>query len=811
MHRIRTIAVCLIPALVLASAQPALSAEPLADKVKSSLDKGIGYLKKRQENRGGEWNWENSELLNQAWSGGTSCLATLALLTAGVNPTEREIQRAMPYIRSLKPTQTYVVALQAMVLAEIGEAKDLNIIQNDVDFLLKSRMRPGGELMGWSYGMEGHVDADNSNTQYALLGLLAGRQAGAKIDQKDWEEIQRFYIRTQIKVEPRSGGWPYRPTSHGTEMRDGPSHSMTCAGLSGLFIASVELNSNKQEFDPATGIAQKCGLYEENDAVAKGMNWLARNFKFEMAGEMHRATFYNVYGIERVGRLSGQRFIGEHDWYREGCELLCGVKPSDLHQADDGSWRMGAGIDNMPVISTSFALLFLSKGRTPILISKLAFDGMDNNKLDWNHKHSDARHLVEYASKNLFKKQPLAWQIFDPRLADIEKEDRFNEELSNLLQSPVLYMTGHAAPNLTPRQIELLRRYIDEGGFIFAEACCGSKAFAEGFRKLMDKVFNRESQLITLRPEHPIWSAHIPLDPAEFIRGRPTEELIQCIERGCKTVVVFSPQPMAGYWEDSKFMPQNNKEATARGELTYQFAGNVIAYATGLEMPKPRLTKVELTDRTEEKNVPRSEMVLAQLRHDGDWHPAPQALRNLAAYLRGHFQLDVALTKEEVRPSDTNLPQYKFMYMHGRRQFTIEDEEVRNIRNNLLTGATLFGDACCGASEYDKAFRDLVSKLYPDKKLERIPLDDYLYSEKLNGRAITSVKCRKGEAASVSEYTDMPPELEGVKVGNRWVIIYSKFDIGCALEKSKSSACKGHDHESAQILAAAAVLYSLKR
>jgi hypothetical protein len=327
----------------------------------------------------------------------------------------------------------------------------------------------------------------------------------------------------------------------------------------------------------------------------------------------------------------------------------------------------------------------------------------------------------------------------------------------------------------------------------------------------MEKVFERQSQLVPLPAEHPIWSAHMPLDPAEFIAGRTGDQMIQCIERGCKTVVVFSPQPLAGYWEDSQFMPQGNLPPTSRGELAYRFAGNVIAYATGLEMPKPRLSKVELTDRSEEKNVLRHSLKLAQLRHDGDWQPAPQAMRNLATYLRGHFQLDVSLTKEEVRPSDSNLLQYKFMYMHGRREFTVDDDEVKNIRNNLRSGATLFADACCGAGEFDKGFRALAGKLYPDKKLERIPLDDYLYSEKLNGKAITSVKCRKGEAVAVADYTDMPPELEGVKVDNRWVIIYSKYDIGCALEKSKSSACKGHDHESAQILAAAAVLYSLRR
>ena len=259
----------------------------------------------------------------------------------------------------------------------------------------------------------------------------------------------------------------------------------------------------------------------------------------------------------------------------------------------------------------------------------------------------------------------------------------------------------------------------------------------------------------------------------------------------------------AGSCRKSNLAPMN------RGELAYRFAGNVIAYATGLEMPKPRLTKVELTERGEEKGVNRHMIKLAQLRHDGDWQPAPQALRNLATHLRSQFQLDVALSKEEVRPSDTNLQQYKFMYMHGRREFTIEEEELKNIRINLSTGGTLFADACCGAGEFDKAFRSLAAKLYPDKKLERIPLDDFLYSEKLNGKVIATVKCRKGEGAGVAEYEDMPPELEGVKVDNRWVIIYSKYDIGCAWKKASRRPAKATTTRAPRFLRAAAVLYWL--
>jgi hypothetical protein len=60
-------------------------------------------------------------------------------------------------------------------------------------------------------------------------------------------------------------------------------------------------------------------------------------------------------------------------------------------------------------------------------------------------------------------------------------------------------------------------------------------------------------------------------------------------------------------------------------------------------------------------------------------------------------------------------------------------------------------------------------------------------------------------------YPIVEPALEGIKVDGRWVVIYSKYDIGCALEKHASTECLGHDHESAVKLASAIVMYALKR
>ena len=43
----------------------------------------------------------------------------------------------------------------------------------------------------------GNSIADNSNTQYALLGLYAAKQAGAKIDDSVWTPFRTYYKSTQ--------------------------------------------------------------------------------------------------------------------------------------------------------------------------------------------------------------------------------------------------------------------------------------------------------------------------------------------------------------------------------------------------------------------------------------------------------------------------------------------------------------------------------------------------------------------------------------------------------------------------------------
>lgn len=762
-----------IALLLIHSVAVAAEKEPLVDRVRTAIDRGVRYLRVQERGQG---KWEGDGLVDKP--GGITALAMLALLNSGIPADDPMIRRGLTYLRTVEPRFTYVVGLQTMVFAEVRDPRDRPAIQRNVDWLVEARVMRNGEMLGWTYTSDGGLP-DNSNTQYALLGLHAGRQGGAKIDAGVWQKIRDFYVNTQSEGGPEAGGWPYH-TDRGRI--GGGTLTMTVAGLCGLQIVGQELNKSRQELQ-ADGTARKCGRYPEDDAVKKALDWLAApmgdgqsRLRFQ-----HTQAYYNAYGIERAGRLTGRRILAGRDWYREGCEYLVGL------QQEDDSWP-GAFLSG-PNVNTSFALLFLSKGRTPVLISKWAHGQGEG----WNNKHFDAKHLVEFASKSLFKEQPLAWQSYDARRRTFVSKREELAEVGSLLQSPIVYINGHTLGDMTDVQKQILKRYVEEGGFILAEACCGRAEFAGSFRKLMAELFP-DNPLKPLPPEHPIWTAWTPV--------RPDLSPLEAIDLGCKTVVVFSPRPLAGYWEE-------NLVQEGRGRDAFRLAGNIIAYATGLEMPKARLTMTVLNDERAERTAPRGYFKVAQLRHGGDWQPAPRAMKNLMRHLREQERLDVSLAPEELSFSHPDLFKYKFLYLHGRGQFACPDAGLENLRANLTTGGVLLADACCGSASFDAAFRDFAKKLFPKEPLKSIPLNDPIYSAEINGTAITKVRLRTGTAGPGFEA--VAPILEGIAVDGRWVVIYSKYDLGCALEKHAAGDCKGHDHESALRIGGAAVMYLLKK
>jgi hypothetical protein len=779
-------------------AQPAAPREELADEVKVAIERGVKYLREKQRPDGG---WE-IDAIEYAADGGETSLALLALLNCGVPKSDPAITKGLDYLRSVKsprPRHTYVRALHTMVYAEANLPEDRERLSDNVAWLLQARVYDKGTLTGWAYDRlaplnEGSVGRtpDNSNTQFAVLALWMAKQAGAAVPDAVWRELRNYYVTTQAN----SGTYSYRATHEGLDPR---RLTMTVAGLAGLIISGLELNESREQFLPS-GAARNCGEYDENPNLQKALAYIVSRFAIENPG----VNYYHLYGIERAGRLTGQRFFGPYDWYREGCAFLV-----RLQSRKDGSWPAASELsfaDRWPLVNTSFALLFLSKGRTPVLVSKMVHGEWPRREgdNDWNNDRNDLRHLVAFSSKQLFVNLPLAWQNFDvmraaqPRgRATALTEDDLQHVTAEMLQSPLFYITGHRSPRLRLTSVEkdLLKRYVDQGGFILAEACCGSPEFDQGFKALVAELWP-DRDLEKLDDFHPVWTSFHKVAP------RPARPLYG-VTGNCKTILIYSPSDLSCRWESNRLKDADVLEA-------FQLGNNIIAYATGLEPPRPKTPTVEVKlARSDPAQIPRGFFKAAQIKIPGEQRPAPRAMRKLMEFVNQNAGIDVVLKTDDRFIGEHGLVDYKFIYMQGRGPFKFEDEALEKLRFNLSSGGLLLADACCGSEKFDKSFRPFVEKqLFPGKSLEPVPTDDLLYSAKLNGKALTraNLRCRQTAGGGMQP---TEPMLEGIKQDGRWVLLYSRYDLGCALEGHKSSDCRGYDQASALLLGQSAVLYTL--
>jgi hypothetical protein len=109
--------------------------------------------------------------------------------------------------------------------------------------------------------------------------------------------------------------------------------------------------------------------WRKDEEVAGAIAWLndhwsvtanPRPTESDPSSAVPENSLYYLYGIERLGRLSGSDRLGAHDWYAEGARAILDG------QSADGSWcwpaQVGAGSKLLPFADTCFAILFLTRG-----------------------------------------------------------------------------------------------------------------------------------------------------------------------------------------------------------------------------------------------------------------------------------------------------------------------------------------------------------------------------------------------------------------------------------------------------------------
>jgi hypothetical protein len=289
---------------------------------------------------------------------GTTALALYTLIASGNTLEDPSAAKALEWLLS-HPVDgtgngawdTYEFSLVAVALSYSvphlpkGDQRDqaATLLQRAADWLVRAQL-PGG---GWSYNLRPvgvRIEGwhDHSNSQFAVLGLRAAANAGAKVPKESWEREVTHYKTSQLA----DGGWGYR-TCYKDLAREGKSTStMTAAGVMGLAMALGSTKASSAEHlskDPAI----KKGL------EAMGVHW-ARGLENEL--KPLGGVPYLLYSVERACMVTGQQRLGDIDWYVEGAWHLI------RQQRGDG--LLGTSRD--PVAGHCFSLLFLKRAFVPV-------------------------------------------------------------------------------------------------------------------------------------------------------------------------------------------------------------------------------------------------------------------------------------------------------------------------------------------------------------------------------------------------------------------------------------------------------------
>ncbi|MFO7958961.1 MAG: DUF4159 domain-containing protein [Candidatus Brocadiia bacterium] len=468
-----------------------------AEQLQARIDQLVADIRNAQRDDG------SFRAPNRRWGVGQTSLAVLALRAAGAPKDDPAVSRGVQYLLDRTPDGDHGVyerSLEMMALQSVDPDAYRPQIAAGATYLVRAQQPSGG----WAYGESGRTD--NSNSQFAVLGLHAAALSGVEIAPETWSAARRYYLARQNP----DGGWEY--TSRGS----GSYGSMTAAGVASVFICDLWLH-----------VAQgRCGQYPDQRQIAAGLRWLARHFSVA-TNPRHRAwKFYYLYGLERAGTILARRRFGGRDWYREGVEHLVGDPRAVVMAGTQHEW---------PLLKNCYAVLFLAKGNAPLVLHKAEWGG------EWNANRFDTRFLTHFIGMELDR--PVDWQIAP-----------LDAPLDQLMRAPVLYLSGRGGTVWSPREIERVREYVQAGGLIFAEAAGGDAAFDGALRRLIRQAFP-EDELVDLPLDHPLYTSYFNIPEAE----RPP---LEAIRGPCWLSVVYARRGLSCPWDVAQFEHTNFRLGT---------------------------------------------------------------------------------------------------------------------------------------------------------------------------------------------------------------------------------------------------------
>lgn len=353
--------------------------------------------------------------------------------------------------------------------------------------------------------------------------------------------------------------------------------------------------------------------------------------------------------------------------------------------------------------------------------------------------------------------------------------DKFSWDPTEL---PLLYVTGWTPmPELDGKMIAKLRRYLYDGGTLVVHAQCGRSEFSLSAMKEIARVFPKR-KIVRISQDSPLFSAYFPIDKVrvrvdkkDFQERKPE---LYGVYVGCRPAIIFSPIDLNCGWDVVK-------NPIMGGTLYHQDDG----LAMGVNIITTTLANFQYarafaTEKLyHEQNTPaRDRLIIAQIRHGGDWDPTPHALPNLMKYVQHNTTLNVQFKRDVVELSSAEVGRHPVLYMTGLQDFKLTNAEVVRLRNYLAGGGLLVADASAGRKAFDAAFRREMKRVLPKHELKLLESDSPAYQMPYT---IKTVKYTDLVRTTNSKLNT--PKLEGISIDGQLGVIYSSMGLSNGWEQ----------------------------
>jgi hypothetical protein len=745
--------------------------QSFSHQVDQSIDLGVQYLLKHQRDDG---SWKVGDAAQQD-VGGTA-LVGLALLSCGVSHQSPEMVKALDYLKKAKIDSSYATynhALRAAFFSQLPEPARKQEMQAELQWLQQA-MIAGGDRRGmytYSKPMESGSEAnfrptngDFSNSQYGVLAVWYAALAGMEVRGDYWSTVEKAWREGQNP----DGGWGYL-------MNDNQSYaSMTAAGAATMYITYDYLHSREEMSLPTLHATTP----PHRAALDKAMQWLGQHFAVdynagydnpEQLGITNRDDLTNImgprptvrmigswvhymlFGYERVGEATGLTRFGTHRWFEEGAEFLMEV------QNPDGSWNGSSWngiVEQERVVGSAYALLFLSRGRSPVALQKLEFKGR------WDNRSRDAASIARWLTHET--ERHTNWQIVPVETSAAE-----------FRQAPILYVASDQPLVLSDSDKARIKTFIDQGGLLLAvnesrnmSTTAPSGAPAHDFNQsIVDLAHDLYPayEFRNLPQDHLIYSENFP------VKNLPTTP--RSLSNGLRELIMLFPTGDMSW----KFQlgPGTNNPALAP---SFAFLGNLYIYLN--DKANPRFKGDDTWVDADPKTQDQTTINIARLKINANWNPEPLAWSRFANFL--HNADSAKLDVKEIDLSMMSLQSMAMAHLTATNSFELSDVQQHALRDYLDNGGLLVFDAAGGSTSAQISFETLMDKLYPGQKFTPLPIDHAIYAGKdFNGTEIKQVTYRRYAMEHIPKTT--LPRLRALTIKGKIVAIDSPEDLTAGL------------------------------